>query len=127
MNLLISAGTTIAYLSSIATLIVDAMRMPASDDAMEQYSTNYLDAVVFLTMFILQGRYLEAYSKAKTGNAVTMLGKLRPTEATLLTPRPSKEISSIDEELPQVTGYTATTVSVDLLEAGDVVRVNQGA
>ncbi|KAI9864263.1 MAG: hypothetical protein M1813_003181 [Trichoglossum hirsutum] len=130
MNLLISAGTTIAYLSSIATLIVDATRMPMEDGmgmVTKHYSTTYFDTVVFLTMFILIGRFLEAYSKAKTGDAVTMLGKLRPTEAILLTPRYGKEVSSADDELPKAKEQTATNVSVDLLEAGDVVRVTHGA
>ncbi|KAH0555630.1 hypothetical protein GP486_006425, partial [Trichoglossum hirsutum] len=127
MNLLISAGTTIAYLSSLATLIVDATMTPTEGGMAKRYSTTYFDTVVFLTMFILIGRFLEAYSKAKTGDAVTMLGKLRPTEAILLTPRYGKETSSADDELPQAKGHTATNISVDLLEAGDVVRVTHGA
>jgi cation transport ATPase len=44
----------------------------------------YFDAVVFLIMLIFAGRYLEAYSKAKTDDAVTMLEKLRLTEALLV-------------------------------------------
>ena len=75
MNLLMSAGTSVAYFSSIAVLALDSQKTSQSNG---QVST-YFDAVVFLTMFILAGRYLEAYSKAKTGDAVMMLGKLRPT------------------------------------------------
>ena len=54
----------------------------------------YFDAVIFLTMFILAGRYLEAYSKAKTGDAVTLLGNLRPTEALLMRSVPDVNDSS---------------------------------
>ncbi|KAI9771627.1 MAG: hypothetical protein M1840_001842 [Geoglossum simile] len=129
MNLLISAGTTIAYLSSIATLSVDATRMPmaASHGMPMRHSTTYFDTVVFLTMFILLGRFLEAYSKAKTGDAVTMLGKLRPTEAVLLSPHHTEETPGYEEKSQRAVKYIATNVSVDLLEAGDVVRVTHGS
>src|SRR6202034_4336989 len=73
-------------------------------------SDSYFDSVVFLTMFILIGRFLEAYSKAKTGDAVTSLGKLRPDEAILI----------------DSTEQGGRKVSADLLEIGDVVRVPHG-
>ena len=68
MNLLMSAGTSVAYFPSIAVLALDSRKTGQRNG---QIST-YFDAVVFLTMFILAGRYLEAYSKAKTGDAVTI-------------------------------------------------------
>ncbi|CAI7664565.1 unnamed protein product [Penicillium glandicola] len=76
------------------------------------HSTTYFDSVVFLTLFILAGRFLEAYSKARTGDAVTSLGKLRPSEALL------SDDASED-------GMKRT--SVDLLEVGDVVSIPHGA
>ncbi|EKV07362.1 Copper resistance-associated P-type ATPase, putative [Penicillium digitatum] len=108
MNLLISAGTSVAYISSLAVLIVDAVVGTKSSP----HSTTYFDSVVFLTLFILAGRFLEAYSKAKTGDAVTSLGKLRPSEALL------SDDTSED-------GVQRT--SVDLLEVGDVVSIPHGA
>ncbi|KAJ5487165.1 hypothetical protein N7530_001465 [Penicillium desertorum] len=108
MNLLISAGTSVAYISSLAVLIVDAVVGTKSSP----HSTTYFDSVVFLTLFILAGRFLEAYSKAKTGDAVTSLGKLRPSEALL------SDDTSED-------GVKRT--SVDLLEVGDVVSIPHGA
>ncbi|KAJ5834998.1 ATPase P-type K/Mg/Cd/Cu/Zn/Na/Ca/Na/H-transporter [Penicillium robsamsonii] len=107
MNLLISAGTSVAYISSLAVLIVDAVVGTKSSP----HSTTYFDSVVFLTMFILAGRFLEAYSKARTGDAVTSLGKLRPSEALLF------DDTSED-------GLKRT--SVDLLEVGDVVSIPHG-
>jgi Cu+-exporting ATPase len=104
MNMLISLGTTIAYLASIAELILAATKKSAGS-----MNDSYFDAVVFLTMFLLIGRFLEAYSKAKTGDAVTSLGKLRPNEAVLV------DIEKGD-----------TKISTDLLEIGDIVRVNNG-
>lgn len=113
MNLLISAGTAVAYISSLAVLIVDAV----VGDKTSAHSTTYFDTVVFLTLFILAGRFLEAYSKAKTGDAVSSLGKLRPSEALLIESQPSA-----DTESDQM-----TRVNVDLLEVGDTVRIPHGA
>ncbi|KAG9188844.1 hypothetical protein G6011_07549 [Alternaria panax] len=104
MNMLISLGTTIAYLASIAELILAATKKSSGS-----MNDSYFDAVVFLTMFLLIGRFLEAYSKAKTGDAVTSLGKLRPNEAVLVD-----------------AGNGDTKIATDLLEIGDVVRVHNG-
>ncbi|KAF2096665.1 heavy metal translocatin [Rhizodiscina lignyota] len=111
MNMLMSLGTSIAYLSSIAELIMAATQKPSSTDMDTLNSSFYFDSVIFLTMFLLIGRFLEAYSKAKTGDAVTSLGNLRPTEAILI-------------EDPNSSGQST---AVDLLEVGDVVRVPHGA
>jgi len=121
MNLLMSAGTSVAYFPSIAVLALDSRK---TDQRSGQMST-YFDAVVFLTMFILAGRYLEAYSKAKTGDAVTMLGKLRPTEALLVRSNSDSEDSSESRASHPTTDVEK--INVDLLEVGDVVRVLRGA
>merc|ERR1711939_734993 len=87
MNMLISFGTSIAY----------------------------FDSVVFLTMFLLIGRLIEAYMKAKAGDAVAALSKLKSTEALLV---------SVDS----VTGNTTTTKTpADLIEVGDIVRIPNGS
>lgn len=109
MDMLISLGTTIAYFSSIAELAIDATQ--GSDMTVKANST-YFDSVVFLTMFLLIGRLLEAYSKSKAGDAVTKLGKLRPTEAILVTQAGSER--------------SVQQINIDLLEIGDVVRVQYG-
>ncbi|KAJ4372325.1 hypothetical protein N0V83_004099 [Neocucurbitaria cava] len=105
MNMLISLGTSIAYFASIVELA-----LAATGKTTGSMNDSYFDAVVFLTMFLLVGRFLEAYSKAKTGDAVTSLGKLRPEEAIL-----------VDSEKGD------TKIATDLLELGDVVRVHHGA
>ena len=76
MNLLMSLGTTISYFASIALLIL-AAHSENSTMAMQHhgqggYTTTYFDSVVFLTMFLLLGRLLEAFSKAKTASAVSL-------------------------------------------------------
>jgi Cu+-exporting ATPase len=104
MNMLISLGTSIAYFASVVELA-----LAASSKSAGSMTDSYFDAVVFLTMFLLTGRFIEAYSKAKTGDAVTSLGKLRPEEAVL-----------IDSEKGDA------KVATDLLEVGDVVRIHNG-
>jgi Cu+-exporting ATPase len=122
MNLLMSAGTSVAYFPSIAVLVLDSQKTGQQNG---QIST-YFDSVVFLTMFILAGRYLEAYSKAKTGDAVAMLGKLRPLEALLVRSNPDPE-DSLEDSQPSLPMTSVEKINVDLLEVGDLVRVLYGA
>ncbi|KAF8857414.1 Cu2+-exporting ATPase [Acephala macrosclerotiorum] len=120
MNLLMSAGTSIAYFPSIAVLVLNGRKTGQS----VQTST-YFDTVVFLTMFILAGRYLEAYSKAKASDAVTLLGKLKPTDALLVGSNPDSADSS-PETQSTISTVNIEKINVDLLEVGDVVRVPHG-
>ncbi|KAI3187539.1 hypothetical protein CBS147311_10162 [Penicillium roqueforti] len=109
MNMLMSLGTSIAFFSSVSELAMAATQSPSL--ATEYNHTSYFDSVVFLTMFLLIGKLIEAYSRAKTGDAVTMLTKLRPTEATLFY---------------EGSGQQTRQISADLLEIGDLVRVPHG-
>ena len=122
MNLLLSAGTSVAYFSSVAILGIDATSDPQTTDG----SSTYFDSVVFLTFFILIGRGLEAFSRAKTGNAVSMLGSLRPEKVTLVsssTGVTSQDIDEKDETGPEST----TTIDSKLLEVNDVVLIPHGS
>lgn len=110
MNTLMSLGTTIAYVSSVAQLIAAGVHKPAKVNDTDFY----FDSVVFLTLFLLFGRWIEAYSKSKTGDAVSALGKLRPTEAVLV------ERDAGGKE-------TDSVVKADLLEFGDTVRIRHGS
>ncbi|KAL1900449.1 hypothetical protein Cpir12675_000916 [Ceratocystis pirilliformis] len=110
MNMLISLGTTIAYFSSIAQMIDAGIHKPH----MVEDNQFYFDSVVFLTMFLLLGRLIESYSKSRTGDAIEMLIKLRPSTALLVN-------KGSEGDVPD------TIVSADLLEFGDIVRVPHGA
>ncbi|KAL8885992.1 MAG: hypothetical protein Q9192_006553, partial [Flavoplaca navasiana] len=132
MNLLVSAGTSVAYFSSLALLIQGARTHPTTGEMNDK--PQYFDAVVFLTTFILLGKFLEAWSKARTGNAVTMLGQLRPQEAVLVLPTTSSDKDQASSLLspphqvdPAVSISRTQTISVDLLEIGDVVVVPSGS
>ncbi|PNY18615.1 copper-transporting ATPase HMA5 [Tolypocladium capitatum] len=110
MNMLISLGTTIAYVSSVAQMIAAAV----GGDKDVPEDRFYFDSVVFLTLFLLAGRLIEAYSKSKAGNAVEALARLRPSTALLV-------------EQDELHDPTTTTVEIDRLEHGDVIRVPHGA
>ncbi|KAG2369820.1 E1-E2 ATPase-domain-containing protein [Suillus spraguei] len=139
MNLLVSTGVTVAYFSSIVVLGFAATQPPSTDGTGQQ--TSYFDSVVFLTMFLLSGRYLEAYSKARTADAITALASLRPPGALILSPDsastplavvpqndPEKcDIASDNGSLVASPGFKFEKVPVDFLEVGDVVRVQNGA
>lgn len=142
MNLLVSMGVSIAYFASIALLALASSQSPSPTS--EGDSTTYFDSVVFLTMFLLAGRFLEAYSKGRTSDAITALGKLRPSEALLLVPVDQVQTqatfaadSYADLEkgeaaddgslLGEKPGMRIQKVNVDVLEIGDVVRVPLGS
>ena len=132
MNLLISAGTSVAYFASLAVLILDAGSTSENSTKMSSNNT-YFDSVTFLSFFILIGRFLEAYSKAKTGDAVAMLSNLRPSEALLVesSKAPASDGSDGSQESKTIAdadkGSTTTRIPVDLLEVGDTVIVPHGA
>ncbi|KAH6679337.1 E1-E2 ATPase-domain-containing protein, partial [Halenospora varia] len=128
MNMLMSLGTSIAYISSVAQLIAAGVHPPAEINN----NTFYFDSVVFLTLFLLIGRLIESYSKTKTGDAVTKLGELRPTEALLVVANVT-DTESIDgkttgEQITTSSKHeTLRTIPVDHLEFGDIVRLRQGS
>ena len=125
MNLLISAGTSVAYWASVILLILSATSQRPG------MLSTYFDSVVFLTFFILIGRYLEAISKAKAGNAISMLGELRPMKALLVAPvdeleHLNSEHTNVSQEFKEST-TNVREVSLDLLEIGDTVIIPRGS
>lgn len=111
MNLLMCLGTSVAYFASIALLGLAAH----SKKMGHAFTTTYFDSVVFLTFFLLIGRLLEAFSKSKTAEAITSLGSLKTSSATLLT--------KLDGENEY--GEDAKT-DLKLLEVGDFIRIVPG-
>uniref|UniRef100_D8PPD2 HMA domain-containing protein n=1 Tax=Schizophyllum commune (strain H4-8 / FGSC 9210) TaxID=578458 RepID=D8PPD2_SCHCM len=120
MNLLVSMGVSVAYFASIVLLGLSSVQ-ERNEDGMGDRTT-YFDSVVFLTMFLLAGRYLESYSKARTADAVNALASLRPSKALLLGNLESEARTTVTPP-----GYNVEHVPVDLLEVGDIVRVPSGA
>lgn len=110
MDMLMSLGTSIAYISSVCQMIAAA----ASGRNKVPEGMFYFDSVVFLTLFLLAGRLIEAYSKSKTGNAVELLMKLRPDTALLV-------------EKSELEGQITRTIPLDQLEHGDLIKVPHGS
>ena len=89
-----------------------------------------------LTIYII-GRFIEALSKHKSANAITLLGKLRSSDALLLTndePTTFDPFTKDTNKSDNVAIHPSTTttkvaekVPADLLEVGDIVRVPAGA
>ncbi|KAI0677106.1 heavy metal translocatin [Trametes maxima] len=153
MNLLVSTGVSVAYFASIALLALAASQTRSSSGMGD--TTTYFDSVVFLTMFLLMGRFLEAFSKGRTADAITALGKLRPTSALLVVPASASaqatpelsrsttsqtaagahgrddvekgDLPSEEHNLASKPGTKVERVNAELLEVGDVVRVLNGA
>ncbi|KAI2472890.1 heavy metal translocatin [Annulohypoxylon bovei var. microspora] len=110
MDMLVSLGTTIAYVSSISQMIAAAVDRPG----MVNDANFYFDSVVFLTFFLLWGRFIEKYSESKLGDAVNALTKLRPTTAKLI-----EKITDTEEKEKEV--------NIDMLDTGDLIRIPRGA
>ncbi|KAF9062165.1 heavy metal translocatin [Rhodocollybia butyracea] len=139
MNMLVSAGVSVAYFSSVALLALAAIQ-PKSPDGQGDQST-YFDSVVLLTMFLLFGKFLESYSKARTADAIGALASLKPAEALLLVPGSEDLTEYISNSETSFTGVDAEKakanyeasfgkterVPADLLELGDIVRVPHGS
>ncbi|KAG5727494.1 putative copper-transporting ATPase 3 [Termitomyces sp. T112] len=138
MNMLVSLGVSVSYFSSIGLLCLET-RTPGHQTGK---MTTYFDSVVFLTMFLLAGRYTEAYCKARTADAVSALASLRPVHAYLLVPLASGNelfptiFTRTEEDIEKGSvgndvNFTSQTriekVSVDHLEVGDVVRIPSGS
>lgn len=66
MDLLVVLSTTTAYFASLAMMILDITDgNPVEMQTMAQRRGTFFDSSVFLIMFILGGRALEALAKAK--------------------------------------------------------------
>lgn len=80
---------------------------------------------------------MEAWSKSKTADAITALGKLRPTTALLLVPKCDSSPSSTPRDIEKAeasaehsliwAGFAVQKIDAELLEAGDIVRVPHGS
>lgn len=88
MDSLIGIGTTVAYVYSFIVI--------AFEESLKQYintSNTYFDVVIIVITFITLGKYLEARSKLKTGDAIEKLLNLQAKTALVIQNGQEKEIS----------------------------------
>jgi heavy metal translocating P-type ATPase len=124
MDLLVALSTTVSYFASIAMMALDVRAGPH----MMSIGT-YFDSSVFIIMFILLGRTLEAYARSRTTDAVSLLGTLRPDTAFLVQSDPDKVIIESDDDDKRLssTSPSPKKILIDLVEYGDIVLVHPGA
>lgn len=97
MDTLVSIGIIAAYLFSLGELIANPLM--TEHPGMESMTGGglYFEVAAVVTTFLLLGRYLEARSKAKAGDALKALLSLGAKEATVI--RDGKEVSIPAEDL----------------------------
>lgn len=88
MDSLIGIGTAVAYVYSF---IVIAFQVPLTEYI--NTSNTYFDVVIIVITFIALGKYLEARSKLKTGDAIEKLLNLQAKTALVIREGLEKEIS----------------------------------
>lgn len=79
MGLLVSLGTSTAYLDSVAQLVLKAAQPHFMGHV-------WFESSVLILLFVAAGKYMEAKAKARTGDAVRSLLQLGARTALLLTP-----------------------------------------
>ncbi|KAJ3034894.1 hypothetical protein HK097_004368, partial [Rhizophlyctis rosea] len=109
MDVLITLGTSIAFLFSVLSLLVavchrDDVRSPQV----------FFETCTTLITFVTLGRYLENSAKGKTSTALSKLISLAPTTATLLT---------VDEKTG---GLGERSIPSEFVKAGDLLKVFPG-
>ncbi|KAI8818230.1 E1-E2 ATPase-domain-containing protein [Fimicolochytrium jonesii] len=110
MDVLVALGTSAAYLYSLYAIIVD---MVSKNTATAEI---YFETSVLLIFFILLGKYLEAFAKGKTSEAITKLMSLAPNTATLVT---------LEEGSGRV--VKEEVVDIALVQVNDILKVAPGA
>ncbi|EJT96795.1 heavy metal translocatin [Dacryopinax primogenitus] len=117
MDTLVSLSITVAYWSSLGMMARDTSLGKGNGTG-----ATYFDSVVFLVFFILVGRCLEARARVMTGDAIALLGTLRPETATLL--YSDAVASDMSEDQP---AFRTRSIPVSHLEIGDRILLRPGS
>jgi P-type Cu+ transporter len=98
MDVLVSVGTTAAFLYSLAVVLLPG-RLP---------SATYFDASALIITLILTGNYLEHLTRVRAGSALRRLDELLPSQAEV------------------VRAGAIVSVSASEVRAGDLLRIRPG-
>lgn len=91
MDTLVGIGTSTAYIYSF---LVSALAEPLREFINVQYS--YYDVTIVVIAFVALGKYLEARSKLKTGNAIEKLLNLQAKTALVMRGNMEQEIPAVE-------------------------------
>ncbi|KAI9089459.1 E1-E2 ATPase-domain-containing protein [Phlyctochytrium arcticum] len=111
MDVLVALGTSAAYFYSMYDVINAAATKTMGPDGA------FFETSILLIFFILVGKYLEAYAKGKTSDAITKLMDLTPPMAVLITTE--KGEGGVDKEVER-------EIEIGLVQVGDVLKVVPG-
>lgn len=104
MDTLIGIGTLTAYIYSVVIVLFPQIRI-----ALKLPETTYFDITIVVIGFVILGKYLEARSKIKTGEAIEKLLNLQAKTAILLR-------SGVEVE-----------VQINEVQIGDIIIVKPGS
>ena len=129
MDLLVSLGTTSAYLYSLCMLIYVIIEANLHPESMHEYSHSshqndhidhvmfYFDTNLMLLLFVTLGKHLECSTKGETSRALLSLAQLQPKFAVLVKGKSTIITNEDDTE----------KIPLNLIQVGDVLRVLPGA
>lgn len=137
MDFLVVMGTTSAYIYSVIIFIMQIIYSNNSDD--DDDNRESMSEVAFLTptfetgawliTFVTLGKYLEAYAKGETANALRTLMKLQPANATRAI-LPATVIAELNTGLDEITNIITFASKIDLhsipTEEKDVSEIKIG-
>ncbi|NQW22844.1 MAG: copper-translocating P-type ATPase [SAR202 cluster bacterium] len=107
MHTLIALGTTVAYVYSVAVVLLNEFSPGVlADNGID--AKVYFDTAAIIVALILMGRFLEARAKGQTSEAIRRLMGLRPVSARVV--RDGQEVD----------------IPVDQVVPGDIVLVRPG-
>ena len=115
MDTLIGLGTSVAFLYSFAVTAFEETLRPFIN-----VNATYYDVTIIVITFIALGKYLEARSKIKTGDAIEKLLNLQAKTATVL--RDGK-----DPEGKQASYGAGIEIPVSEVVHGDLIIIKPGA
>ncbi|KAG1474580.1 hypothetical protein G6F56_000280 [Rhizopus delemar] len=111
METLVAMGTSVAYITSVASVIASMARSDSGAMTM-----NYFETSVLLITFIHLGKWLEAMAKGKTAETITKLMDLQPEKAILV------EVKGQEAE----SMFIEKEIACKDIQVGDILKVNAG-